>query len=446
MKLKALILAVVTACSAAAQEPVNDINTPLHLMQPDYGFFYGIPDRDSVKGDIDRVLSFLETAMPAATDGDRLRQGSFRMSSYEMGVLYSAAIDAARATGGDRYSHFATDRLTLMAALAPKLYDKLKADRNYDRQMRPVVLPGSLDEAGAMCAAYCYTAIRHPEADCPAVIKTYMNRVWKTYRSGDDRIIARNRPYANSVWLDDMYMGIVPMAWYGCYKGDTASVRDAVGQIRAFKRRMWLPGKRIFRHGWVETMKPHPAFAWGRANGWAILTMCQVLDAMKMNHENLAAKGKADYAGYAADSAFVLDLLRQHADGLMALQDKTGFWHQLLDVSDSYLETSATAIYAYCLAHAICEGWLDAKVYGPPALLAWNAVASRIDGKGHVEGVCVGTGMGFDKALYCYRPVHVMAAHGYGPVIWAGGEIIRLLGMFRPVMHDSAVLFGLGDR
>ena len=34
-----------------------------------------------------------------------------------------------------------------------------------------------------------------------------------------------------------------------------------------------------------------------------------------------------------------------------------------------------------------------------------------------------------------------MAAHGYGPVIWAGAEIIRLLQNQHPKMNDSAVQF-----
>lgn len=431
-----LLLAVLLlfACDMRAQhtntsrvQETNDINTPLHLMQPDYGFMYGVPKKEEVKGDIDRVLSFLEEAMPAATDNGRLRQGGFRMSSYEMGVLYSALQDAAVATGDRRYALFCQQRLGLMDSLRTVLYDTLKADRNYDRQMRSVVFPGSLDEAGAVCAAYCREQMTRPRKSYDATIRNYMNRVWKVHRMGEDGIIARNRPYTNSVWLDDMYMGIVPLAWYGKMKGDTASIAEAVRQIKSFKMRMWVDDKQLFRHGWVESMESHPFFPWGRANGWAILTMCQVLDAM----------GEEQTVG----RTFVLDLLRQHIYGLCAVQDKTGMWHQLLDDSSTYLETSATAIFAYCMAHAICEGWIDAKAYGPRTLLAWNAVARHVNAKGQVEKVCVGTGMGFDRALYAYRPTHVMAAHGYGPVIWAGSEILRLLETCKPKMHDSAVLF-----
>jgi hypothetical protein len=34
-----------------------------------------------------------------------------------------------------------------------------------------------------------------------------------------------------------------------------------------------------------------------------------------------------------------------------------------------------------------------------------------------------------------------MAAHGYGPVVWAGAEILSLLKAQHPNMNDSAVHF-----
>ena len=74
-------------------------------------------------------------------------------------------------------------------------------------------------------------------------------------------------------------------------------------------------------------------------------------------------------------------------------------------------------------------------------MLGWQAVNTSVNAQGQVENVCVGTGMGFDAAFYAYRPVHVMAAHGYGPTLWAGAEIIRLLQCQHPKMNDSAVQF-----
>jgi hypothetical protein len=73
------------------------------------------------------------------------------------------------------------------------------------------------------------------------------------------------------------------------------------------------------------------------------------------------------------------------------------------------------------------------------SMLAWNAVSTKVNDKGQVEGTCVGTGMAFDPAFYYYRPVNVFAAHGYGPVLLAGAEIIQLLANFSFDINDSSL-------
>lgn len=135
----------------------------------------------------------------------------------------------------------------------------------------------------------------------------------------------------------------------------------------------------------------------------------------------------------------VLSQLQKHIAGLLQYQDGTGFWHQLIDRNDTYLETSATAIYAYSIARAINRGYVDKLAYTPAVLLAWNAVASKVNAKGQVEGTCVGTGMGFDPAFYYYRPINLYAAHGYGPVLLAGAEMILLLKNNQFEINDSSI-------
>ncbi|MCI6491620.1 MAG: glycoside hydrolase family 88 protein [Prevotella sp.] len=432
--LTTIIAIAFTALSsnASAQNEINDQNTPLHLMQPQYDTPYGIPAEAEVKATIDRVLAYLEQAMPATAEGNKLAKGSFRLTSYEAGVLYAAMLNAGKQTGDERFTRFAADRLGLIARQAPKEAKALEKDKEYDPQMRMVLFPGALDDCGAMASAYCRLNMAQADKAYGAVIDRYVDFVRNKQYRLPDGILARHRPHHNTVWLDDMYMGVPCMAWYGIMNNDITAIHDAVKQIKLFKERMWVPEKKLFRHGWVESMTPHPAYHWGRANGWAILTMCEVLDA-------LTIKGKSEET--AADRAFVLDLLRQHIEGLSALQDKTGFWHQLLDRPDTYNETSCTAIYTYCMAHAINEGWIDAQTYGAQVLLAWQACQTKVNAKGQVEGTCVGTGMGFEPAFYAYRPVHAMAAHGYGPMIWAGAEVIRMLRTTHPKMNDSAIQF-----
>jgi rhamnogalacturonyl hydrolase YesR len=133
--------------------------------------------------------------------------------------------------------------------------------------------------------------------------------------------------------------------------------------------------------------------------------------------------------------------LRAHIRGLANYQSGIGFWHQLINRNDSYYETSATAIFTYCIAHAINKGWIDATAYGPMTVLGWNAVQTKVNSNGEVEGTCVGTGMSFDPAFYYNRPVNVAAAHGYGPVIMAGAEMMKLIKNYQIVINDAAVMF-----
>lgn len=432
-----------------ASQQVNDNNTPLHLMKPDYKVGYGIPTAESVKQTMDRVLHYIEAETPAElvdkntgqtvsrmdkiTADTQLKQGGFRLTSYEWGVTYSGVLAAYEATGDDAYRRYVAERHRLLAEMTPGFNRIYAKNKQIDVNVRRVIDPHALDDAGAVgCSMIKGLLTIYKDADKALKqriherIQNYADYIMNREYRLDDGTFARLRPQKNTVWLDDMFMGIPTVAYMGLLTGESRYYDEAARQVMLFAKRMWVPEKQLFRHGWVEAMDPHPAFHWGRANGWAILTMCEVLDVLPENHPQ-----RAD----------ILSLLQQHATGLAALQHHDGYWHQLLDRNDTYLESSATAIYTYCLAHAINKGWLNAKAFGPVALLGWQATQQSVNAKGQVENVCVGTGMAFDAAFYAYRPVHVMAAHGYGPVIWAGAEMIRLLKTQHPKMNDSAVQF-----
>ena len=441
------ILAIGTeAQTISPKEKINDFNTPLHLMKADYITPYGVVKADEVKAVMDRVLTFLETATPIKVinkdtktlvsdfkkidKNSVLEKGTFRLASYEWGVTYEGMLLAAQTTGDKRYTDYVADRFSFLSEVAP-YFEKLRKEGIVEPQMRQILHPEALDDAGAMCSAMIKAQMDGVKFNGRPLIDNYMDYIMnKEYRLADG-IFARNRPQHNSVWLDDMFMAVPAIANMGKLTGDKKYYDEAIKQVLLFADRMFVKDKGLYRHGWVEGMTEHPAFHWGRANGWAILTKVEVLDALP---ENYPGREK------------VLELLRAHIRGLAACQSGEGFWHQLLDRNDSYPETSATAIYTYCIAHAINKGWIDPLAYGPVAVLGWHAVASKVNGAGEVEGTCVGTGMGFDAAYYYYRPVHKFAAHGYGPVLLAGGEMIRLVQNTHPKMNDSAVQFYLEDQ
>ena len=426
------------------KEEINDSNTPLHLLQPEYQRPYEVPSVESIKADMDRILQYLVECTPTRVvnkktgeqitdytqiDSDaQLERGTFRLASYEWGVTYSAMIAAAESTGDKAYMEYVTNRFKFLAEVAPYFRKMMESGTALDGQMRQILNPQALDDAGAVCAAMIKAQLKDKSLNLNTLIQNYISYIMNGEYRLSDGTFARTRPLYNTLWLDDMFMGIPPVAWYSCIAGEEQSKyqAEAVKQVLQFAERMWVPEKNLFRHGWVEEMRDHPSFHWGRANGWALLTMCEVLDVLP---ENYPQRDK------------IMELFRLHVKGLAACQSGEGLWHQLLDRNDSYLETSATAIYVYCMAHAINKGWIDALAYGPVVTLGWNAISTQINEKGQVEGTCVGTGMAFDPAFYYYRPVNVYAAHGYGPVIWAGAEMINLLKKQFPKMNDSAVQF-----
>jgi unsaturated rhamnogalacturonyl hydrolase len=418
----------------------NDVTTPLHAMQPDYPVPYIIPAQASIKTVLDRIFHYLDSVTPPQFINRTTRTviadvnnpdtnvifkpGDFRLTSYEWGVTYSAMLRAAETTGDEKYKNYTRTRMEFLAKAYPafrSLYGKTPKNQNPLRQM---VSPHALDDAGAMCAAMIklYRNTNYPVLR--PVIDNYIEYVFtKEYRLADGTI-ARNRPQKNTLWLDDLYMAIPAIAQMGKLTGERKYFDDAVRQVKLYSTRMFNKDLNVYMHGWVEGMTPHPSFHWARANGWAIMAMTELLDVLPVDHP-----GRKE----------VLEQYQLHAKGLASFQTGKGFWHQLLDKNDSYLETSATAIYAYCIARGVNNGWLDAKAYAPMSLLAWNAVATKVNAVGQVEGTCVGTGMAFDPAFYYYRPVNVFAAHGYGPVLLAGAEIIQLLANYKFEINDSSI-------
>jgi rhamnogalacturonyl hydrolase YesR len=324
---------------------------------------------------------------------------------------------AAEATGDARFREYAASRLHAIATVAAhlKTLPPPATEAPGPQRMlslRPVLAPHSLDDSGSMGVAFIKAARAGVD---PAALRPWIDNYMQWISTGQFRLadgtLARNRPLASTLWLDDLYMSVPALAQMGALTGEQKYFDDAVKQIQQFSARMFLPEKGLYRHGWVQEMDPHPAFHWGRANGWAIVAMAELLSVLPENHPGRAA---------------VLAQYRAHAAGLAAVQGRTGLWHQLLDRNDSYLETSASAMFVYAIARGINRGWLDPLAYGPMVSLGWNAVAQQVNAQGQVENTCVGTGMGFDPAFYYHRPVSAMAAHGYGPVLLAGAEVLTL--------------------
>ncbi len=421
-------------------EPVTDTTTPLHLLQPDYPTPYGAPSVEEVTEVIDKVYTYLDESTPAKVNDGKTKEevtdftslpeeavfapGDFRLTSYEWGVTYAGMLLASEMTGDSKYAEYTTKRLNLINELAGYYWSLGDVEAEKRSMIHSVLHPRALDDAGAVCAAMIKTERLETIESLRPVIDNFADYIHTKQFRLPDGTLARNRPQPNTLWLDDLFMSVPALAQMGKLTGDSKYYDDAVKQVLQFSERMFNAEKGLYMHGWVQHMEIHPQFHWARANGWAVMAMVELLDVLPETHE-----------GYRA----VLGQLQAHIKGLVKYQDGTGFWHQLIDRNDTYLETSGTAIYTYSIAKAINRGWIDKYAYAPVAMLGWNAVSTMVNEKGQVEGTCVGTGMGFDPAFYYYRPINVYAAHGYGPVLLAGAEVVNLLKKHQFEINDSSL-------
>ena len=446
---------------AWSQSTPNQVQTPPQVdagvysgrLKVDYPTRYEPATIDEVRAVLERVHAYVDQAAPLSvlnaetgqpvSDLARLptqvslERTDLQILSYEWGVTYAGMLLAADVTGDPRYREYTGKRLTALATLAAHMRQRLPADAsaaNYPRPqhglaLRSMLLPRALDDAGAMCAAF----IKAERAGLgERRLRPWIDVYVKYVSTGQFRLadgtLARNRPLPESLWLDDLYMSAPCLAQAGKLTGERRYFDDAASQVLKFSDRMFVREKGLFMHGWVQGMVHHPAFHWARANGWAFMAMAELLDVLPADHPQRAK---------------ILELFRAHAAGLIATQGHAGLWHQLLDRRESYEETSASTMFVFGLTRGINRGWLDPLAFGPPASLGWNAVAKKVNAKGQVEGTCVGTGMGWDPMFYLYRPVHLLAAHGYGPVFLAGAEFIEMRRKFSDIgIHDGGVQFG----
>lgn len=371
---------------------------------------------ESGVADIDRALS----AIVAATSADWAGVGQWERAPkrlaanerfwwYPHGVLLMAMDDAARRQPGDPA---ARDFVTGFTAAALAQMERAAARRSHLGALTDPAITGPLplDGFGALATAMFDAAGPRMSPGLAAALATYM----RDHAPRADGVIARIGADGPVYWADDMFMVAPLLLRLHTHTGDDRFMHDAARLLETYHERLFDPGRALYSHTADRIAGPNGAY-WGRANGWAMMA---TVDALARMPAGLPARAR------------LLERYREHARGVLATQDASGLWHQLLDRADTYLETSGSAMFVYGLAEGARRGWFDGDERAAArraAVAGWAALArDRIDAGGRITGVSQGTGTSRDLQFYARRPTPVHAPHGIGAVMLAGQAVRRL--------------------
>jgi len=277
--------------------------------------------------------------------------------------------------------------------------------------LRRFLLLDRLDFCGAMGHQLLESLLRHgakPEPEQTEALEYVGDYIATKQARLPDGVFWR--PEAKeTLWIDDLYMSCPFLVRWSEYKRQRGFADDAARQVLGMAKRQQDKDGLWFHAAFVSQNKTSP-YKWGRANGWAMVTTVEVLQALPADHPDRAA---------------LLDVLRKHVAAIKPLQAASGLWHQVLDHPELWEETSCSAMFAYSIARAVRRGWLpkeDLEI----AKRAFAGVRKNISPAGEVLEVCEGTGIGETLEFYATRRRPIDDHHGPGPVMLAGAELLEI--------------------
>ena len=430
----ALVAAACIVAAAAVPAHAQPSGRDPAFSQPSVapGVDYTVPTRAEIKATLDRIRDHFVKATPyriidvktgapiadfskpVKDAGIDTRDGEYNDWTYSMGVVLAAMILATEVTGDPSFLaytlkdfDFIFDHLDYFRAQAAAFGpQRLGYGRMFDMR--------ELDHCGAIGAALVKAYAKKPDPRYRPMIDVVADFISNKMFRLPDGTLGRPRPQPVSLWVDDFYMSIPFLAQMGKLTGEDRYYDDAVKQVIQMSARLFDPATNLYDHSWFANATYDPKFFWGRGAGWALMAMAELLSVLPETHR---------------DRPKVLDIFQRSVQGAAAVQGPTGLWHQLLDKTDSYLETSASAMFTFAIARGVNRGWLS-PVHGPVAQTGWKAVAARVRLDGQIEGICVGTTAAYDAVYYYNRPTDLGAMQGYGPAIMAGAEVMTMIGQF----------------
>ena len=238
--------------------------------------------------------------------------------------------------------------------------------------------------------------------------------------------------YEHQMWLDGLFTGTTFYARYAAWKPEAEAWSDVARQFlvvdqhtrkaNGLNHHGWDESRQM---GWADSITGCSPETWGRAEGWYVMALADVLEMMpKEQPERPALEA----------------ILQRVLDALLTVQDKdTHLWYQVPDKGDqegNYLESTCCAMYAYAMAKGVRIGVLD-QPYKAEAQqviegLKKHKLVRNEDGTLSLTDCCAVAGLGGNPyrdgtyAYYIHERIREDDPKGVAPLIIACIELSKL--------------------
>ena len=281
----------------------------------------------------------------------------------------------------------------------------------------PMAYTGAVGEPTSFAVAY---AARARSAEDAAVATMTADRYMLAYphRLPDGTFVRPGGWGAERgdafLWGDDQFMALALLCRLARAGAPNAAAYLAVAVTNALTNAARAQdASGLFPHGFNTQTNESSCCAWGRANGWIAMSLVELLLALP---------------AAAPSRPVVLGVFARLADGVVRTQDAAdGRWHQVLNESSTFLETSASAMFTFALATGVREGWLERTRFAAAATAGWAGILRAVRGDGAVDGICEGTPVLLDVAQYNARTTYYNHSDpGLGAVMRAAMAVAQM--------------------
>lgn len=246
-------------------------------------------------------------------------------------------------------------------------------------------------------------------------------RSWKKNQAGG---FWHKDMHPNQMWLDSLYMGGPIQAEYATFNDEPHFLDTAIQQAIIMYENMYDEESGLMFHAWDESKEVDWADpvtglsseVWGRALGWYVVAILDILQFTPQNHP---------------DRAKLIEIEKKILNNIVKYRDpKEKMWYQVVNKGEkegNWIENSCSCLYTAAIAKAVRMNILDSsfKDYANECFQALDASLEHDGENVLVNGVCVGTGVK-DYQGYIERPTVKNDLHGVGAFLLMCAEVARI--------------------